>query len=296
VVIDGQDYATSIQGTFADLVYLKPVRMTLCAPDVHLAAGQHTVVVDDADSSKVDHIDLFSGLPAPADPGRAVAIQSWSSQRRVVQVSPGPSSFLQVNEAYNSGWSAALGKRTLTPIRLDGWAQGFVIPPGEGGKVTLTFGPDRTYRLGLVAGLAAVVIVLLAALGATRGLGRRSPEAKPATRGRGWLAAGAATAAVYLVAGPMAAAIPPLVALRSWRPRMVPWIAVAAMASAGALAAVEHGHLGDTGAFSVFAQASAVLALASVLAPAVEWPSSRWPRRAGGRRDLEQQAGAATGR
>ena len=65
---------------------------------------------------------------------------------RQIQVGPGAQSFLAVAQNYNSGWKATLNGRALTPVRLDGWEQAYVVPAGSGGTVIMTFPADTWYR------------------------------------------------------------------------------------------------------------------------------------------------------
>ena len=62
-----------------------------------------------------------------------------------------------------------LDGHVLEAVQLDGWQQGWIVPAGPGGTVTMTFAPDQSYRLGL--GLGAVLPGLLACLAL---FGRRS--------------------------------------------------------------------------------------------------------------------------
>ena len=91
-------------------------------------------------------------------------------------------SYLVVNENFNRGWTARIGHRTLRPLRLDGWEQAWALPAGTAGVVTLTFLPDPTYRLNLLAGFAAIAVVFAIALVPfrRRRSRRRAAEAKEA--------------------------------------------------------------------------------------------------------------------
>ena len=61
---------------------------------------------------------------------------------------------LRVPQNHNAGWVARdADGRVLSPIRLDGWQQGWVLPAGERTTVTAAFAPDRPYRIALLAGL-----------------------------------------------------------------------------------------------------------------------------------------------
>jgi arabinofuranan 3-O-arabinosyltransferase len=88
----------------------------------------------------------------------------WTAQRRVLRVSASARSYLVINENFNVGWRASIGGRRLQTVRLDGWKQGWLLPAGTAGVVTLTYLPDRLYHDAVVGGLGAVGLILLFAL------------------------------------------------------------------------------------------------------------------------------------
>src|SRR5262249_59338260 len=71
---------------------------------------------------------------------------------------------LVVHENANAGWQATVNGRALPALRVDGWQQGWLVPAGTSGRVTLRYAPDRLYRLSLLAGLLGVVLLLGLAL------------------------------------------------------------------------------------------------------------------------------------
>ena len=105
--------------------------------------------------------------------GTAVAVPSGPIGVTAA-VAPGTSGTLVLAEAAG-GWSATLGGRPLTPLAapVDGWAQGFVLPPG-GGRLVIT--RDETARnLSLGGEAAALLAAFVLALP-----GSRSSVAVPA--------------------------------------------------------------------------------------------------------------------
>jgi arabinofuranan 3-O-arabinosyltransferase len=63
---------------------------------------------------------------------------------------------------------------------VDGWQQGFVVPAGAAGTLEARFGPDTTYRLGLLLGFMALLGLLLAGALWRRGQPvRHQPAAAP---------------------------------------------------------------------------------------------------------------------
>src|SRR5207244_3463776 len=90
---------------------------------------------------------------------------------------------LTVPENANAGWTATLAGKRLAPMRADGWAQGWLVPAGAGGTVTLSFGPGRAYGLALGAGLVLAVCLLgLAAFGGQPRAKQAGATRAPATR------------------------------------------------------------------------------------------------------------------
>ncbi len=82
-----------------------------------------------------------------------------------VQVAPSPASrLLVVPESINPGWTARTDDGSvLNPITVNGWQQGWVLPPGTAGTVTLAFTSNTLYRVGLVGGLALLPLLALLA-------------------------------------------------------------------------------------------------------------------------------------
>ena len=85
-------------------------------------------------------------------------------------------------------------RRTLTAVTVNGWQQGWVLPAGTDGTVTLSFPSDTTYRAGLIGGLALLPLLLVLSFVPTRG----SPE--PGQGARPWQPAVAVRAAGLIVA------------------------------------------------------------------------------------------------
>jgi arabinofuranan 3-O-arabinosyltransferase len=67
-------------------------------------------------------------------------------------------SVLAVAQNFNEGWTAHDDKGAVLPsIRLDGWKQGWVMPPGAATVVIARFAPEGPYRGGLLLGLVALL-------------------------------------------------------------------------------------------------------------------------------------------
>jgi arabinofuranan 3-O-arabinosyltransferase len=176
------------------------VQATACTGPVSLPAGQHEVAVRSSDTFR-PLVAAFAAEDLYGPTGRAQSpdVLRWEPAARVVSVPDEPSArILEVAENFNGGWQASVGERSLEPVRIDGWKQGFFVPPATEGLVTVEFSPDRMYRAGLLAGFLAVLAVLLVAL--------RPPSirVRPALRSRQWpqLLSAIVGLGVLLVLGP----------------------------------------------------------------------------------------------
>ncbi|HEV3069500.1 MAG TPA: hypothetical protein VGY50_16715, partial [Streptosporangiaceae bacterium] len=279
LTVDGRVYQTTVSGTLGELSQYLPLPVRLCAPGgaLSLGAGRHTLTAATPGTFAVTDLSLVSGAASSSAaagsaiaPGaaRPVTIRSWQQDQGRVSIGRGAASYLEVHENFNPGWAAALNGQPLTPVRLDGWQQGFVVPAGAGGTITLTFRPAATYHLALVASLLAAAILL--ALTVWSFLAARQGGAtmmgaggERRGRGRGWIGVVGVTA-VILVAGGVLALVVPVLAWLAGRVRL-PVLALGAMAASGLLAAVRPFGTGLFGPFGWPAQACALVALAAAL-------------------------------
>ncbi|WP_428814786.1 alpha-(1-_3)-arabinofuranosyltransferase family protein [Streptomyces albus subsp. chlorinus] len=284
LAVDGTLHATEASGTVRDLVLRRPVEVRLCAGEaedgsLELDAGPHTVEAGDAGPLALTDVTLGTGEAGAAQDadgssaaasgqpsGRKSEARDWAGDKRTVEVADGPAAYLVTHENANNGWKATLDGKELRPLRLDGWQQGFFVPAGRSGTVTLEYEPATWYRAGLVAGGLGVAALLgLAFAGTRRGTPLGEEDAVPPPGPV--LGTVVLTLVVALVAGPFALVVPALAALARFRPRVLVPVAGAAMAGAGVLAATGAGAApaDGQGAFGHAAQALALLALAAAL-------------------------------
>jgi arabinofuranan 3-O-arabinosyltransferase len=108
-------------------------------------------------------------------------VTGWEPDRRSIAVPRAPvSRVLVVPESVNPGWVARTDDGAqLTPVIVNGWQQGWVLPAGQQGTVTLSFPSNGPYRTGLTVGLALLPVLLLMALVPARRPARPDHPARP---------------------------------------------------------------------------------------------------------------------
>lgn len=188
VRIGDEEIPTRVAATVGDILDDRALPWTPCtntrgraAPAVVLGSGEHVV---DAPGN-----DLFvpeSMWLRRTDEKAATSARPWHD------VSTGTGGVLDVparQEASvlvlphnaNAAWQAFDGAGApLTPIRLDGRRQGYLMPAGPATTVRERFAPDGAYRLALALGFALFALIVLAAAADLR-RARRAPEALEGT-------------------------------------------------------------------------------------------------------------------
>lgn len=186
VVVDGRTVPTAATVSVAQLRAEATFPLALCVPgSAELAAGGHRVVM--ASTAAFGARRLLLTDPARSGPAAAAASAQpgrWDAGRRTVRVGARDQpTVLLVRENANPGWQATIGGEPLPSLTIDGWQQGYLLPAGGAATVDLTFGPDRTYRAGLLVGLVLAVLLAVAAGWPARRL-ETGPAAASARPGR----------------------------------------------------------------------------------------------------------------
>lgn len=268
LAVDGELYETAVRGTVRDLVERRPVAVTLCqdgrdAGALELPAGTHQVEGGDAGPLVLTDVTLTHGnVPETSASARELSIQDWLGDRREVGVGSGAASYLTMHENHNDGWKATLNGEELTPLRLDGWQQGWRIPAGEGGTVKLSYTPATTYDAGLIGSGAGIAVLIGLVLWRRKAADPDAPQPVPPAPGT-WLGAVALTLVGVVIAGWWALLVPALAVLAWRRPALLVPIAFAGLAGAGVAAALGAGEPvgAGTGAFGPVAQLLALTGL-----------------------------------
>jgi arabinofuranan 3-O-arabinosyltransferase len=286
IAIAGRFVHTSVNTTVGALLDGAPVTAQPCdAAPITLPTGEQELLVSPGPQFVVDGAELSGPLAAESAtaPATPAATGAWGPARREVRVPDATTSrVLVVPESINTGWVARTSAGTrLTPLAVNGWQQGWVVPAGTSGTITLIFAPNSLYRAGLAGGLALLPLLALLAWWPQR---RRPSDsaARPWTPGP-WaavamLTAGAAIAGVagVLVFG---AALGMRWLLRN-RPRrrdvVTVWLSAGGLILAGA-ALSRHpwrsvdGYAGHSAAVQLLA----LISLAALAASTVTRPAER---------------------
>ena len=234
-----------------------------CGGAIHLAPGEHRIQVHSTAEWLIDSVAL---IPLSAASSTATGLALSASTPSATSPVASEARVIGVSMNANAGWHATLNGADLEPIRLDGWRQGFVVPAGVGGEVTLTYTPDRAYRWGLLLGLLAVIVLFVLAAVPSRW----SPPGLDARETR-WWAAGGAAAVALLVAGPVGLLIAGFGFVVGRRLRRTPvFVAGALLVGVGAQAVLPWPGHADAGAwYSWCVTLAPVLALGLMASRAV---------------------------
>lgn len=203
--VAGQFVQTSVTTTVGALLDGEPVEARVCRSEpITLPGGQQELLVSPGAAFVVDGVQLAGPLADQLHTATTTPAQTgeWRADRRHVEVEPSQAArLLVVPESINPGWAARTADgAALEPVTVNGWQQGWVLPPGTAGPVTLTFASNAVYRAGLVGGLAMLPLLALLAFLPVR---RPREPGEPALPWRpGWVTVSAAVlAAGALISG-----------------------------------------------------------------------------------------------
>ncbi len=198
--VDGRRYETKVSGFMGDVVSAGPLHFESCSGPVRLAAGTHRLQLVSTEQFQPVTALLRAPTTSPDGASRNLGRASGPITSQAMTLGPGGSAMLSTTRNLNLGWEATLNGKRLKPMISDGWAQAWRLPAGKGGRLVVTFAPQRPYLVGLYAGLVLAFLALVAAAVLLVRTRLRPPAPIPdlvqpaRSRGR-WLA----TAAVGLV-------------------------------------------------------------------------------------------------
>ena len=301
LTIDGVVHHFSVDTSAAGASSLAPIPIRDCGPDagagassstagpaagsVDLAAGQHHLVGAPGTApfnitTLVLRDPATAGAPGAASASaaqtRGVRLLQWGKEDRRLDIDPGTAAYLTIDENFSSGWRATLDGAALTPIRIDGWRQAFVVPAGRGGVVQLQFEPATSYRMALVVGALLVLLLLGLAFVPDRQVVR--PGKVDQAHLPWWLWTGAAVIASVWIAGAAALLLVPVWWIGRRDRRILPLLAAGAMVLSAVLLLFGAGHgPGDRiGTFGWAAQLAGSLAVIAVAASITHGPRVGW--------------------
>ncbi|OUZ03327.1 Alpha-(1-_3)-arabinofuranosyltransferase [Mycobacterium avium subsp. paratuberculosis] len=190
IAVAGRFVHTAIHTTVGALLDDQPVAAVPCERDpIALPAGQQELLISPGAQFVVDGAELSTPAAAEAaQPVRVASWRGWGPDRREIAAGPSNTSrILVIPESINPGWVARTGSGArLTPIAVNGWQQGWLVPAGDPGVITLSFASNSLYRAGLAVGLALLPVLALLACWRTRKRGDPRPaRAAVAARGVG---------------------------------------------------------------------------------------------------------------
>jgi arabinofuranan 3-O-arabinosyltransferase len=165
LLVEGVAVPTRVTGPRSAAFGVGELGFEACEP-VRMSAPQGRVAVEPWGGFVPERLVLTrtDSAPPARGPVRSVQVTDESPGRLVAEVGSGPAALLTMPQNANPGWLATLDGRRLDPVTVDGWKQGFVVPDGVAGRVSVTFGPDGPYRWGLLTGLLLVLLVVGSAL------------------------------------------------------------------------------------------------------------------------------------
>jgi arabinofuranan 3-O-arabinosyltransferase len=176
--VDGKPIGVQLTGSTADLLADRPVRLTACdGSPLRLPAGTSTVRTTPGATTGFDldrlvlrsaaggSVDARTGTLTP-DPSRdRPKINVTGSTRTSADVTVTGASkafWLVLGQSHNKGWHATVDGRDLgAPTLVNGYANGWQVPPGSSVRVHLEWTPQKV----VWAMIAASVLALLFSIG-----------------------------------------------------------------------------------------------------------------------------------
>lgn len=266
--VDEQLVRTRVHGTLRALLSGRAVAVGVCGDRrLPLAAGTHELLAGRTAVSVPERL-VLRNLAAHA-PGSAqvvpLRVVRWGSTHRAVRLPARTTpTLVVVSENLNAGWRADLHGSALPVQRVDGWKQGWLVPAGAGGLVSMTYAPDRLYRAALVAGAVAALAVALLALRRPRTA--RHPRPLTGAPGGGWgdaLVLGAAGGLLAGLPGVLVVTVALAASLDARLRDAAGWVAALLVLASGLVLALLRGD--GFHAHSLAAQGLACLALAAAV-------------------------------
>ncbi|QYJ04790.1 DUF3367 domain-containing protein [Nocardioides panacisoli] len=179
VEVEGVRYETAVRAAPADLFAGREATARVCTGEASttgestegltVPAGELDVDVE-ASATFLPESVLLQRLDGQAElsAGRGVD-GDWSGATARTAGTDGEDRVVALRENLNDGWVASRGTAALASLPVDGWQQGWWLPPGEGAApVRVEYAADAPYRGGLLAGALAIALLALLVLWSRR--------------------------------------------------------------------------------------------------------------------------------
>jgi arabinofuranan 3-O-arabinosyltransferase len=187
VVVAGAIRDTALTASTRDLIRGASVPMRVCgSAQLPLAAESTALLVPPTPVFRADSVTLEArDAPAASVLGGVVVHRDDRGSPTSVEVpARSTATVLTLPQNLNAGWTATLDGTELRVQRVDGWKQGWRLPPGPSGTVTLHYAPATPFVMLLAAGLGTALLVLVVALWPRRHAVRESaPVLQPGRPG-----------------------------------------------------------------------------------------------------------------
>ena len=239
VKVDDTTYPTQATGTLGNLINLQPVVIRVCtSPTTTLTAGHHVISFPAGGAFRVTSLLVSQpGTLSTPESTRGVRVMSWTPGKRTLRIGTGPATYVQIAQNFDSGWVATLDGRTLKAVDLSGWEQGWIVPAGVSGVITMKFQPDQTYRAALLIGGLFLLALFILAL--AKGDRSRSRAIGPRKKLPAFALAAAAAVGVFCIGGILVLLLVPLVAITyRWGSSVTAAIAGVSFSLAGVIVAI----------------------------------------------------------
>ncbi|MET0523484.1 MAG: alpha-(1-_3)-arabinofuranosyltransferase family protein [Nocardioides sp.] len=167
IEVGGRTLQTRIVGDLAEVVTGAELTVVPCdGTPIPIGPGPQRIRVTNGDGFAVSRLWLRPVVPAtePAASATDVRVVRWAPTERTIAVSTDRDAVLTVSQSENPGWQAHLGGKPLDSVVVDGWKQGWRIPAGSAGEVTLVFTPQSSFEAGIIIGLVLAALLNLAAI------------------------------------------------------------------------------------------------------------------------------------
>lgn len=190
ITVAGQLRDTAFRASSQALIRGRSVKLRVCGTsDILLTQQTSSLLATPTPLFRVDTATLShteaAEASSTAESSTAVTVEHDRHGTPTSVDLPARSSagVLTLPQNVNAGWTATLDGEELTPIRMDGWKQGWRVPAGKAGTVELRFAPATPFRVLLaLGGVSALIVLAVACWPRRRRAGRAEAAALVAGR------------------------------------------------------------------------------------------------------------------